>query len=440
MRMTRRYTWLLYWLLAGCAGEPLSVGELRCTGERVRCVQSNALETSQDVVHTQPPTELETQFVWTAELPCAAKNCTAIRADLVLHPDQSMTLVRTLIGGVWLGGYNARGNLVWENNTLLDAETTEYDVKHSIDAEITLEPNGRALLALLRSTRGQGELTIDEIGADGTLERILRSAGPSRMSGLALMQDDFVVLGNQWDGDESREPNPELARYTRTGALVWRQTSLSRWNNDSAADFDAEYRARFDLPLLVDSAGHAWLAVHELLYGRPTDFTVMQVGTDGNVRWRGAGGSGRVAARDSSRALLELDGEGRAVFGRDQNGYRLDRFSPRDEPVKHVDQQTVLRDQTEYWEPRLLGLARDSSDRLLIATQSGLRSSPRLLIERYSDDFGQLETFVVSEAATLLLTGDWPDQDFNTLDGIRVDAQGDLLFWSQTHIGRIALP
>jgi hypothetical protein len=417
------------------------VGERRCAGQGIHCAELPFFDTQQNSVVPLLRQEIEAEVVWSAVWPCEAARCDEVRsADLVLQADDSMTVARSLIGGVWLARFDSDGHMLWKNTDLLDPDRTEYDADKDTNAKLIVDRDGSVMLATLRAPGHNGELTVYAIAEDGTLGLLFRSAGPTFLSGVALMEDDLVVFGQQ-SGPDQHTPNAELARYKRDGTLIWRQTSLKTFGGDPALHDLPGFTIGLDFPLVVDRDNHAWLAVVDHTYLPDAGYAVVQVGTDGNVRWVGEEVEGRIASKPSYRAEMVLATDGRVVLGRDQSGYRLDQYAPEGDPAKRIDLLTVSRERDEFWQPDLLGLALDGANRMLVATQSGLRSAPRFIIDRYPADFYLFpESFVVANAAPMIVSKIATNSAFSELDGIRAGRDGDVYFWSETAVGRIALP
>lgn len=121
-------------------------------------------------------------------------------------------------------------------------------------------------------------------------------------------------------------------------------------------------------------------------------------------------------------------------MGQYWNGDRDIRHSP--ELARYTRKGELVWRQTG-----MLGLDIDATDRVLLATQTGRRSSPQLRIERHSPDLKSAESFIVAdEHLQALASSSSGFGEFNGVDGLRAMHTGDIYLWTNERLLRIALP
>jgi len=448
-------------IAAGCAGEQLSVGEVRCTGEGVRCEPVDA--TSPDLTGWVTPDHRppgQATVVWQRALPCPNGQC---RGELSIerastrvlqHADGSLTVAREInalgglagldgspqqgeesLLGVWLARFDSEGELLWENDSLVAADDGRSSRPK---AALALDPEDGAVLAVQSAvSEPEANLSLYRIGEQGDLEHVFTQPFDGLLEDLAIAEGD-VVIASYDDSEYFASPNPEVARYTDRGLLVWRQTALRL--GDFAGPQDLGLAIAPALSLTTDPAGDLRVLVPER-----NGTGIVELQPDGNVgRYLYTGGLGYELM---SRPAFAIDGRGRRLVGQNEPGivgeesYAVARIEQNASVDSGFAVQTATRSREEFYAPLVLGLDHDAEDRVLVVTTAGTREAPRVQIDRISEDFTTRETFVVEGAQDLD-----PDDNSDALDGlfytdgVRVGPDGDLYYWSGSEIGRIELP
>jgi hypothetical protein len=445
-------------VLIACEAETLAIGELRCAGEGVTCERPIPIEA--DVRHlpddfTVVPT-VDARAAWVAELPCPTDECMAVGARLLVHPDGSLTVARIIRGrvqnedgssqrGVWLARIASDGTVIWQDESLIETGRVDDTLNEPwFRVALTLGADGEALLAVLRGIglfidgrAGSGELSLYAVGdRSGEVTRLFGGDVWSDVTAVGEAGGELLVAGYHRTG-RAFAPNPELARYRRDGTLVVRQTALRRTDAADLETSQVTLDAAVDVPLIVDGQGNASLAVLELDKLGPDEFaySIVQVGSDGNVRWTSSPPNGPFSPPELKPARLALDRSGRVILG--QSPYQVARFAPPGEPTRRIQWTGPLRRiRHEFWEPDLMGLDCDSLDRILVATQVGTFAEHRLVIDRIAEDFGRRETFMLPE---LSANG---SQEFAqpSIEGLRAGPDNAVYLWVDSKIARVDLP
>jgi hypothetical protein len=294
------------------------------------------------------------------------------------------------------------------------------------------------LLGVLRI--GRDQVTVYGVHASGAVQPLFDTREFTQLSAIAKVGSDVLLLGNVWDGHDEAPPNPELARFGRDGRPVWRQAALRQGDPAALSADQIGQNVRADMPMIVDADGRASLAVVELSsFGADLlAFAVVQVGPDGNVRWAANPDLGSHLATPFGLVPtpLALDSRERLVTADNEYMvYTVARLDLQGEPPTRARAVQAQRSREEFWEPALMGLACDAADRVLVATTSGERTAQRLLIDRYSEDFAERETFVLPGGREAP-----PPGAYFTIDGILAAPDESVMVWSTSSIARMALP
>jgi hypothetical protein len=300
----------------------------------------------------------------------------------------------------------------------------------------------------------------------GDIKRLFQVDGLAELSAIADVDGDVLLLGSYGDFDFETTLNAELARYEPNGKLVWRQAAL-RASRPGAVD---DMLLTSDMPMVMDAKGRAvlaslaWATVAVAPNPRPNGvayfggtsyvraYNAIQVGSDGNIRWVAGEGDhpyDTEPAHEPGAPRLVRDTRGRFVLA--EGAYAVVRFEQQGATVRQsatADERSpglARRMRDEYWEPVVLGLASDASDRVLVATQSGTKDARRLLIDRISADFGTRETFVLPQAFAMKADSDnlaALDDYANRLNAGGIDVAPDqtVIAWNSSTIARFALP
>jgi hypothetical protein len=452
--------------LVACQDETLAVGDVRCEGEGVTCERPTPLETEvnhlPDDFSVVPPVDLSP--AWVVELPCPADECGPIETHLLVHPNGSLTAARILRAraengtesshrGVSLSRIAADGTVLWHDESLIetgppdDATDPDDDTSEAwFNAALALDQDGEALLAVLRGVSPSflrpvprlGELTVYSVGAQaGDLEPLFAGDLWSEVTAIAQAGGELIVAGYHWSRHPMLAPNPELARYERDGTLVFRQTALRYTDAADLSMSEVAINVAVDVPLVVDGDGNASVAVVERnTFGLDTlAYSVVQVGSDGNVRWSASATERIVPWVGLPAARLAIDDRSRVILG--TSPYQLDRFASEGESMRRIELTgPFIRVREEAWEPDIMGLDCDAGNRVLIATQVGSLAEHRLIVDRLSYDSGRLETFMLPE---LSLRGRHEFAVPN-IEGLRAGPNDSVYLWVEAKIARVDLP
>jgi hypothetical protein len=457
--MVKRSIWCAWMLLLafGCAGEDLSVGELRCTGPGLRCELGTPVwPVVRDSAAPDGAAPGRATVVWQRALPCPYASCRGEAVlgysgtRLVMHPDGTMTVAREigpssglaglgesdpLDAGVWLAGFDRDGELLWENDSLIAPREKGMSPPR---AALALDFQGRAVLAL--QSRGlRSELTLYRVGDHGDLEQLFTMPSDAALEAVAIV-DGGVLIASYHHTEGYRSPNPELARYTDNGELVWRQTGLRYSDFPGVADVGLTLAPA--LTLVADARGEALMLVPER-----DAVGLVQLRRDGNiVRYLLPAA---IAFMDTPmrRAALAVDSRERVIVGQNaepllgDNAYALARIVPDSTADSGFSLSFASREREEYYDPQVLGLDHDADDRVLVVTPAGTREAPRVLIDRISEDFRSIGTLIIEGAQDLSAEDDFSAmENLLEIEGIRVGPDGDVYYWASSEIGRIALP
>jgi hypothetical protein len=467
--MHGRTSWLFSYCglaLIACAGDTLAVGDVRCEGEGVTCEPPSPFEAEvqhlPDAFSVAPPVDVSA--AWVVELPCPAYECMSLESRLVVHPDGSVTVARILRArqergtesshrGVSLARIAADGTVLWNDDTLIetgppdDSSDPDDDTSEAwFRVALALDEDGDALLAVLRGESPSflrpvprlGELTVYAVGRHaGELARLFGGDLWSDITAVGQIGGELIVAGYYWRGREALAPNPELARYERDGTLVFRQTALRRTEAADLSMSEVAINVAVDVPLVIASDGNASVAVVErTTFGLDAlAYSVAQVAPDGNVRWSATGTERIVPWVGLPRARLAIDDLGRVILG--TSPYQLDRFAPEGEPTRRIEVTgPFVRVREQAWEPDVMGLDCDASNRVLVATQAGAFDEHRLIIDRLSYERGRLETFSLPE-----LSANGGEQfAMPNVEGLRAGPDDSVYLWVDAKIARVDLP
>lgn len=428
MRMSRCFLWsVCACLFSACAGDELSVGDLRCIGDGVECERpTELLQNSIDVPLETVPSG-DAQLKWRADLPCPTDGCAAEWTSLLAHADGSTTVaivrqIRLPKGmheqDLWIGRFDPDGVMLGEDR-LADTGPEIVD-----SMALARGPDDEAVLAVLTSYAAPYTLTVYSVAHDGKTHRLFETEGADRLSAIAMDRKDVLVADYYWPYKVDVAPSPELARYRRDGTLVWRQSAL-RAHSDADLGSDGQL-LETSMPLVVDEHGRAILAIAEY-----RGSSLAAVGRDGNLDWSTSTADLEDRGDHALLPLLDLDSENHPLLAGPINvgtGYGLERFNVNLGSEMSVDVELIAPVGNDYVSPYVLGFGRDADDRMIVATSKGPVDAWHFVIERTSAQHRQRETFLI------------PELDDAFIHGIRVAGDGCVYFWSQTQIGRIALP
>lgn len=419
-------------LVHGCEGDSLSVGAFRCEGEGVTCTPITASGIDVNNHDVPEATDAPATVTWRIDLACPDPKvtCSADSTAVVVHADDSATVARvfdTNIGpshmqGVWIGHFDDQGSQAWSDDGFFEHPDPDGPGLH-FDAALALDRDDRAWLAVERDMSDHHVLSVYRLG-EGKHERVFTAEGTRRLTGLAIDGDDVLIAGFYFEGSGKEHAIPELARYRKDGALLWRQSGLlSSLDRPSGAEIGVA-----DASLTVDEHGRALVTVPIPAQPGNSEVRVIRVRRDGNMD-----SAARVIASDAyrSRASFALNAD--PIVGAD--AYFITRVNWRAN-ASAMSGDAVFRVRKEFWETSMFGLDRDDQDRVLIATRRGVLDEPQFLIDRVASDFTRRETFVVEGAADLVAAHDMLD---GPLEGIRSGANEDVYFWSDAQLGRIVL-
>jgi hypothetical protein len=448
-----------YWLafavaLAVCAcGETASVGELRCVGESTHCDQSrftdsevSTTSTFGEAVDAGAPEVLpegEAEIVWTEDLSCASETCWA--PQVVVDDDGSLTVAaevydadpshESTVGGTWIGRYGTDGTLLAENDDLVERA---LDVTGPTMAD---DPVAAGLFTLAATARGT--LLVGSIGEEPDIFAVADDGKPTPLwkssrgivDSIASIGDDLLVSGTF--SVVPHKPGlsmmfPEVARYDRDGELVWRQTALQAADPGGAS-------ARSNMPMVVRKDGRSFVVALDYGWSSRSEYwrRLIALTPEGNVSWA----STSFLDFDERNAQIALTSKGDVVVA--HGAYMLDvYYHPVGNPDKWPELRSVSRFREQYWNLSVLGFAIDAEDRLLVATNEGDHDARRFIIDRYSPDLAQRQTFALSDSDVL---GDDPrsaeDEGWTpTISGMRVGREGELYVWSTKRLVRLELP
>lgn len=451
----RRWTWIVFALgCVGCAGDELSVGELRCAGEGVRCKAPQPVSSGeQRGVVTSRLEETQGTLQWEADVPCpgVGHGCDELQQSLIVHADDSVTIavVRLLSGpglpvpqrDVWIAHFDAGGTMLWQNELFASDWTAPVGDLGGFSAALARDTDDAALLAVDRQKGAGYELSLYRMSDAGEPRRLFSAEGIYTLSSVAIDREDVLVSGYYWTKSPADAPNPELSRYGRDGTLVWRQDALC-WRTGQQARLKLDIGASAvatPMPLAVDSHGRAAVVVPTSEGGG-----VVVVERDGNVRWSSPFNSFVHRADDAPLPTLLVDSQNRPLIASNSGGALsgvstcvLDRFDAQGDPPSRLVTLEATRDREEYWDPVMLGMTPDAQDRVLVATVTGAREKPRLVIDRYSEDLALRESFVVPDVWSEIVDGTRTvTSDFTQ---IRIGADGGVYVASRHHLARMDL-
>ena len=204
---------------------------------------------------------------------------------MVAHPDGSLTWARQarLLDSdriaMSLTCIAADGRVLWSNEIM--------EAAGEANAVLGLDHDGQALLGVLYSHDASGTTTVYRVDEAGALELLFATPGLYVLSAVASTDDDVLVFGYYWSGDNASAPNPELAGFERDGDLVFRQAALRQNESAELSAAQVGLDTATQLPLVVGADGEVAIAVIEV---RPLGLdtlvvSTVRVGSDGNALW-----------------------------------------------------------------------------------------------------------------------------------------------------------
>jgi hypothetical protein len=425
-------------LLAACESDVISLGARRCEG--TQCAPAAAVEASVASPLIAERAEGSAQLLWRAPVSCAAPAdvpCDSYDvsddphaasgdwpAQWFVAADGTVTEARITQTASEHGEDPPRlllvrklaadGSTIWEH---VDAELLGQlfpPAPRPPALRMAFAPDGEdgaALLALgtFEPERALHVFAFDAAGERTPALRIARGGVPQR---IAVSGDRIFVLGSYEDG-------AELAAYHRDGTLLWRQTQLY----DRAAAGD-RLRPPVPRPLALAPDGSARVLLR--LENTYEEVSVNRDGVAGD--WRRM--CSAPAHPEGANSALAFDTSGRLVAAMDSSAsaYVIARCQEAD--CKGAPLQTTGgRQQQSYYPPELLGMSVDPAGQIYVATHDGALMERRLIIDRISADFSERRAFVVESEGVENL---YPQ-------AIAAGSQGDVYYWADGEIGRIAL-
>ncbi len=396
--------WLGAWSLASvsCNGDPLSIGELRCEGAATSCVPAKLSPLQGDTYFPATAKPVGTaSWVWTRpwSFQCGL-NCMLGRWSVVVHADGTFVAATELVsmtpgaGGVSLAAHAADGSESWRDGSIsTNSRGSGSSAGAPVALALAVDPRGGDLFAVSDGQINNARLRVYQIPVSRKLKLLFETDHATDARALSVIGNDILVAGRSGEGDGISE----VSRYTRSGQVVWRQTSLASeqgpWpENQSPTSAIMKLLVEDDTALLVTRT--------------PVGFAMVQFDAQGNVAWQSATGSGALDSQTKAElqanyaigastpnAILAVDHHGRPLLG--QDGYVLDRFpagafDPSKATVKGVGH---LRE--DYYVPLLFGLDVDVTDRTYVVTQTGAARELHWIVDRYSADLQQRDTFDV---------------------------------------------
>jgi hypothetical protein len=382
--------------LVGCESEELSVGAPRCQG--VSCAPHENEEVDYGAEGSPErvilPDLLQTRSV---RLACPfEQECAVLATDLqwVERQGQGSLLVASSVGpvvpetsveqplperGIWVGRYVG---------TELQGEAFVEDPPGVGDgAAFTLafatssrEPDEAVLVVNYESPDYQ-TLAVYDYDDQDRLDLLFEVDEPMHLHDAARIGDDIVVVGDY------QSENVELARYTRDGELVFRQTALRSTAPNLYASFQvagpAQVRVTDDDQIVV-------------LVPRAYKYELVVLNARGEVLWSTWVAAGFIGEA-SYTARLAIAPDGAIIVGLD--GYMLHRFERDDDGLKG---ELVQRSREEYFDFDLNGLEVGASGSSYFGLIEGVARKPHFMLERVGP---QLRTI---ESAELQIDGDGP--------------------------------
>jgi hypothetical protein len=429
-------------LLACGEEEAVSIGELRCVGESIRCELPTLGGSVGDDREPDALPEQEAELVWMEELPCATDHCpTRVVIDqdgsLVIAQDSQVDAGQGAYNpqGVWLGRYDTDGALLAESEALIDRDD---EPPFFGSAVLAASAEGDVVLGVLRRhdfSSSHADVTIYAVDDASEPTTLFEIADLAELSAIATAGGDLWVAGSHVGEEAEQTPAPELARYGRDGALKWRQTSLRPSPAPRAQGF-AGATTGAPIPIVTRSDGRTFLAVLDSESAVNLVYALVELAPDGNVEWWTF-----EFTEPTFHQLLAVSTGGDLLVG--HGAYVVDGYRPTGDPSSPIVRRSASRFREEYWEMTLLGLGIDGEDRVLVATQEGPREAPRLRVDRYAPDLGVRETYVVQEAEGLITQSrrEWREPDsFRQLQGLAVGREGEIYVWTHARIARLELP
>jgi hypothetical protein len=379
-------------LLACGDPENLSVGEVRCEGVSCEPIPvehldsegypADAIEREEVLVPSMGPAFCPAAEIMRDSLQDAPDAARCVNEAMVAIGDDRFIVAtgyfipsdsNLITAGIRLAGYT-HGELTWESTEL----SRQAELGNFSDAGWALAPAEAPGEAVLGLTRGTGTTADDgyqvyEIKEDGELNELFEDEAGGRISGLAALEGDLIILSK-------RELRYELTRYTRDGEIVWRQTTLAmggEWNQGQTASDTPALRV-IDRERIV------------VLVPRASAFQLVEVSTDGELvlSWMN---SGPIFPDGSTiGARLAAGPDGQFVVGMD--GYDVRRGWIDDEaPVL----EWTAKERTRYYRPDVLGLHVDSAGYIYIATIDGNNWEGYAVLDRITPDLSRRESFLI---------------------------------------------
>jgi hypothetical protein len=371
--------------LASCQPESVSVGELRCSDDtRVLCESHPQQRWDPVLVQIGPDTETTAEIVWQHELAwfsptCSGMSCFTSWTDFLVHEDGEVTLAGAsgeARDELWISRLDAEGTPLF--TTMLPVEGDWLQSGLLTDLALRRDANGDALLLAGSGDDGSGTLRAFSIARSGHIEASFElDTGKQWPHVPALLDSDVVLVGSSVD----------LARYSRAGELKWQQTQLARRPGGRELGFEVDGDAPLRvLQLAVDGRQRIWAALEEGAFG------IVQLDPDGFVAAHGVLPLLTTSTSGGCATSIAIDSRDRAIVG---FGEAVVRFDPdgSDEQRRAPLGSSGLQD--GFYPQTVDGLDVDAQDLMYVATQDGLRSQRRLLIERVSEDFRQRDRFVI---------------------------------------------
>jgi hypothetical protein len=385
--------------LVACESEDLSVGAPRCQG--VSCAPHEN-EGVDDVSPESPERVILPDLAQTRSvvLPCPfEQECWSLGIDLqwLERQGQGSVLVASSIGpvvpeetpveqplperGIWVGRYIG---------TELQGESFVEDPPELGDgaafvlafAASSSEPD-EALLVVNYESPDYQTLAVYDYDDEDQLERLFEVDEPMHLHDAARIGDDILVVGDY------QNENVELARYTRDGELVFRQSALRSTPPDLYASFQvagpAQIRVTDDDQIVV-------------LVPRAYKYELVVLNARGQVLWSTWVAAGFIGEA-SYTARLAIAPDGAIVVGLD--GYMIHRFERDEDGLRST---VVERRRQEYFDLDLNGLEVGASGTSYFGLIEGVVTEPHFMLERVGP---QLSTI---ESAELQMGDDGPCQ------------------------------
>jgi hypothetical protein len=440
-RCAWRASWALLLLIAaGCSYDRASVGDPGCSDERVLCEpHTPQLVSSLDgAPWGSLPKEGSAEVVWRrsipwAQPPCKTGDCSIEVKGFLVHDDGEIVLAGLMqdrdgdeLVVAWL---DADGEVVFQATVPGSAALLRDSTL--IQLTLTRSSQGETLLLHGHGTseagkKPQGLLSAHSIARSGEIAVAFGFDIDGTWPGPRALLDADVVVGRT-----PVAPDVEIARYTRQGELLWRQTRISSVPGQADIGLTVPDDAPPQLQALrVDARGRIWAVVYEGV------IAIVQLDPDGVVAWHAWT---QLYGERPNTSFDGVDGTFLAIDSRDRPVISAKGELLRLEPDGSDEERSVatayLPGQEYYYPPTASSLAIDGQDRIHIATQDGPRSARRIVIDRVSESFAEAERFAVLSDSEDAQTGHIRHMQIAANGDIYVHIHGGLLTLGRSPVG-----